>query len=76
MNIVIGLSLSANWKGKNYNLVLVIVDRLTKMVYNELVKVTMDALKLVEIIIDVVIQYHDLSNFIINDRGAVFMSKF
>ena len=42
----------------------------------KLVKVTTNALKLAELIIDVVMQYYSLSNSIISDRGAVFMSKF
>ena len=33
MDFVTGLPLSADWKGNSYNLILVIVDRLTKMVH-------------------------------------------
>ena len=46
------------------------------MVYYELVKVTIDALGLVEVIIDVVVWYHGLLNSIISDWGAIFTSKF
>ena len=55
MDFVTGLPLSADWKSDSYDSVLVIVDRLTKMVYYELVKVTIDAPGLVEVIIDVVV---------------------
>ena len=35
MNFVTGLPIWTNWKGDNYDSILVIVDRLTKIVYNE-----------------------------------------
>ena len=52
------------------------VDRLTKMVYYEPVNVTIDATGLAEVIIDMVIQHYGLSDFIISDQGAIFISKF
>ena len=76
MDFVTGLPLSTDWKGNNYNSILVIVNRLTKMVHYEPVKVTIDVPRLVEVIIDVVIQYHGLPDSIISDRGAIFTSKF
>ncbi len=42
MDFVTGLSISTEWKGDSYNSILVIVDRLTKMVNYEPVKVTID----------------------------------
>ena len=42
----------------------------------ELVKVTIDALRLVEVIINIVVQYHGLLDFIISDYGIIFTSKF
>ena len=55
MDFVTGLPLSADWKGDNYDSILVIVDRLTKMVHYEPVKVTIDAPGPAEVIIDVVV---------------------
>ena len=49
------LPLSADWKGDSYDSILVTVDRLTKLVHYELVKVTIDAPGLAEVIIDVVV---------------------
>ena len=46
------------------------------MVHYKLVKVTIDALGLAKVIIDVVVQHHGLPDFIISDRGAIFTSKF
>ena len=76
MDFVTRLLVSTNWKGDNYDSILVIVDRLTKMVHYEPVKVTINALGLAEVIINVVVQYHGLPDSIINDYGAIFTSKF
>ena len=76
MDFVTGLPLSSDWKGDNYNSILVIVDQLTKMVHYKPVKVTINAPGLVEVIIDVVVQHHGLLDSIISDRGAIFTSKF
>ena len=46
------------------------------MMHYKPVKVTINAAKLAEVIINVVVQHHSLSNFIISDRGAIFTSKF
>ena len=60
MDLIIGLPVSTNWKGEIYNSILVIVDWLTKMVYYELVKVTINTLALAEVIIKMVVRHHDL----------------
>ena len=71
-----GLPLSSDWKGNSYDSILVIVDHLTKMVHYELVKVTIDAPGLAEVIINVVVQHHGLPDSIISDRRAIFTSRF
>ena len=76
MDFVTGLPLSSDWKGDSYNSILVIVKRLTKIVYHEPVKVTINALGQAEVIIDVVVRHHGLPDSIISDRGAIFTSKF
>ena len=55
MDFVTGLPLFADWKGNNNDSILVIVDRLTKMVHYKPVKVTIDAPGQAEVIIDVVV---------------------
>ena len=60
MDFVTGLPLSADWKGDSYDSILVIVDRLTKMIHYEPVKVTIDAPGLAEVIIDMVVRHHGL----------------
>ena len=76
MDFVTGLPISTNWKDESYDSILVIVDRLTKMVYYKPVKVTIDAPELAEVILDVVVQHHGLPNSIVSNRGLLFTSEF
>ncbi len=76
MDFVTGLPISADWKGDSYDLILVIVDRLTKMVYYEPIKVTIDAPGLAEVIINVIVRHHGVLESIVTDRGSLFTSKF
>ena len=76
IDFVTGLPLSVDWKGDSYNSILVIVNRLTKIVHYEPVKVTINTLGLAEVIIDVVVRHHGILNSIISDRGAIFTFKF
>ena len=76
MDFVTSLPVSINWKGDSYNSILVIVNRLTKMVHYEPVKITLDAPGLAEVIIDVVVRHHGLPDSIVTDQGSLFTSKF
>ena len=76
MDFVTGLPISTDWKGDSYDSILVIINRLTKMVHYEPVKVTINAPGLAEVIIDVVVRYHGLPDSIVTDRGSFFTSKF
>ena len=76
MDFVTGLPLSSDWKGDSYDSILVIVDRLTKMVHYEPVKVTIDASGLAKVIIDVVVRHYGLPDSIISDRRVIYISKF
>ena len=76
MDFVMGLPISTDWKGDSYDSILVIVDRLTKMVHYEPVKVTIDAPGLAEVIIDVVVRHHGLPDLIVTNRGSLFTLKF
>ena len=76
MDFVTGLPILTDWKGDSYDSILVIVDRLTKMVHYQPVQVTIDAPKLAEVILDVVVWHHGLPDSIVSDRGSVFTSKF
>ena len=70
------LPISLNWKGDSYNSILVIVNWLIKMVHYKKVKITIDATRLTEVIIDVLMRYHGFSNSIVTNQGSLFTSKF
>ena len=76
IDFVTGLSILTDRKGDSYDLILVIIDQLIKMVHYEPVKVTIDALALAKVIIDVVVRHFGLSNSIVTNRGSLFTSKF
>ena len=76
MNFVTSLPLFTDWKSYSDDLILVKIDYLSKMVHYESVKVTINAPKLAEVIIDVVVWLHNLPDSIISDREAIFTSKF
>ena len=76
MDFVTGLSISVDWKRDSYNSILVIVNRLTKMVYYKLVKITINTPGLAQVIIDIAVWHHGLPNSIVINRSSVFTSKF
>ena len=76
IDFVTSLPLSTDWKGDNYDLILVIVNHLTKIVYYEVVKITIDILELAKVIIIMVMQYYGFPDSIISNRRVIFMSKF
>ncbi len=60
MDFIIGLLISANLISENYNFILLIVDYLIKVVNYGYVKITIDALSLIKVIIDMVIYYNNM----------------
>ena len=75
MYFVTGLLVLTDWKEDSYDLILVIVDRLTKMVHYEPVKITIDAPGLAEVIIDMVVRHYGLLDSIVTNRGSLFTLK-
>ena len=67
MDFVTELPILTDWKGKSYDLIFVIVDRLTKMVYYKLIKITINAPGLTKVIIVVMVWHYGLSDSIITD---------
>ncbi len=76
MDFVTGLLIPVDWKGENYDSILVIVNLLTKMLYYEPIKVMIDAPGLAKVIIDVVLRHHRVPESIVIDQGLLFISKF
>ena len=71
-----GLPILTDWKGDSYDSILVIVNRLTKMVHYKPVKVTINAPSLTEVIINVVVRHYGLPYSIIINRKSLFILKF
>ena len=76
MDFVTGLPILTDWKRDSYDSILVIVDRLTKMVYYKPVKITINALGLAKVIINVVVRHHGFPELIITNQESFFTSKF
>ena len=70
IDLITSLPISINWKGDNYNLILIIIDQFTKMVYYKPVKITIDAPGLAEIIINMIVRHHSLSNLIVTNSES------
>ena len=75
MDFVTGLSILSDWKDNSYDSILVIIDKLTKMVHYEPVKVSINALGLVEVILNVVVWHYGLPDSIVINKGLLFTSK-
>ena len=76
MNFVTSFLISADWKGNSYNLILVIVDWLIKMVHYKPIKVTINASGLAKVIIDMIMQHHGVPESIVIDQSLLLISKF
>ena len=74
MDFVTSLPISINWKRDTYNSILVIFNWFGKKVYYKLVKITIDALMLAKIIINMVICHHNLSDSIVINKSLFFNS--
>ena len=76
MDFVTRLLISTNLKGNSYDAIPVIIDWLMNMIYYKPVIVTIDAMMLVEVILDMVVWHHNLPNSIVFYRSLLFTLKF
>lgn len=76
MDFVASFPIPIDCNRDNYNSFLVIVNKLIIMVHYKQVQVIINVVSLVEVIINIVVQHHDLPDFIITYRRLVFTSKF
>ena len=67
IDFIIGLPILTYKKGDSYDSILVIVDWLKKIIYYKPIKVTINALDLIKVIIDIVIRYYSLFNLIVTN---------
>ena len=76
MNFVTSFSISRNWNEIKYNLILMMIDRLTKMIhYISIIKI-INVEDLTEVFIKEIIQLHDFFLFIIIDKKSLFILSF
>ena len=71
-----GLPLLMDWKEDSYESIFVIINLLIKMVHYKLVKVTINAPGLAEVVINIVVRHHKLLESIVTDQESLFISKF
>lgn len=76
MNFITGFLLLMDWKNNNNDLTLVIIDCLTKLVHYKAVKITINIIRLVKIIINVLVGYYYFLELIVSNKSSLFTSKF
>lgn len=76
LNFGIRLLVSSDWKSETYISILVIVDKLMKMVYFQSIKITINMLVLANVILDVLVRQYGFPDSIVCDKSLVFTSKF
>lgn len=76
MDFVTKLPILLNWKGKTYDSIFVIINRLSKLIYYKPVKVTIDTSALAEVITKMLVWYYGLLNSIVSNWSLIFTSKF
>lgn len=67
MNFIIMILISPYWKRNYFDSIPGIIDQLIKIVYYEPTMVTMNALSIVEVIIDMIIWYYSFSELIVSN---------
>lgn len=75
ISYVFDLLVLANLKCDNYNSILVIINKLTKIISYKAVKITFNVLRFAEVIINVLVGHQPFFNSIVTDRGLFFISK-
>lgn len=74
-DFVTALLLLINWNYGSYNLILIIVDCLIKMVYYKLAKMTVYKTGFAEMIINIVIRHPKLLKSIISNKSSILILK-
>ena len=73
---VVALLEAKGFNGRVYDLVLVVVNRFSKIVRYFPVTTTINAISLVDLIYDKIIMFIGDVNDIVSDRGSVFISDY
>lgn len=76
IDFLTGLPVSTNWKDETYDMILVIVNWLIKMIYYKLVKITINAFDPAKVIINAIMSHYSLLYSMVSDSKSVFNLKF
>ena len=76
MDFVTGILLLIDCKDDSYDVILIMVNQLIKMVYYKVLRTTIDTMGLTEVSINIIMRYHGLSELINSDQSSLFTSKF
>lgn len=60
-------------KKNNYNIIWIIINKLSKIVKYKPLKITINILALVDVIIDIVIHWYSVSDLIVTNRGFFYL---
>lgn len=71
MNFVTNLLVLTNYKGDNYNSILIIVNKFIKIVYYKLVLNIINIISFAIIIINMIISNYSLPNSIVSDKKLI-----
>ena len=75
MNFIVSL-LSLNWQNQTYNIIFVIINCYIKMMRYFSTTFNIDAFKLTELFIDMILKNYSLSMFLITNHEFLFMSSY
>lgn len=76
MDFITRLPILTDQKGDSYNSILVIINRLIKMIYYQPVQLTINTHRLAQVILDVLAQHHSFPDLIESNRDSVLTSNF
>ena len=76
MDLITGFPQYTDWKGNGYDLILVIVNQLTKMVYYKSMQMIISILVLAKGIFNIIVRYYGLPDSIVSNCDSVFTFKF
>ena len=76
MNFVTNLSINRDWNEIEYDSILMMIDRLTKMIHYILIIKIINAENLTKVFIKKIVQLHNFSLFIIINKKSLFISNF
>lgn len=76
MDFMIALLISKSWKKNNNDFIIVLINKLTKIINKKLIKTTINIIQLKKIIIDIGWKDYNFYNSIIMTKYALFMLKF